>query len=473
MADQINEKPSVVKSPHLGIICVGGCGVNNAYKLAKALDPAEYPHLSMLVLNTDNEQLKKLFGEKAEQDIKRWTSDGRLSVHMLKHMDGRNRDGKGAGGDPEVGRKGVEDARSEIEEFTRSAGEELDAIILVGGLGGGTGTGALPALASIVCKEGGPPVLALATTPLLCEGPKRMHRAVDAKKKLFAVCPTILIHNESLPDKKVAFPAAWTTINDACLVPILKALREIIQTMGDVKNIDLEDYRAVLSAGNYVYFGLAECKKEASTEECSMEELASKLVAQGSFQDTSIVGRSLHLLMWFHGVWTIDQFEELAKAIKSRVSFVSMDQVQDNTEGEINWGMCDAEEGSKWVALIAVAGEVPEAGAVRVAQVTATGPTLVVPPPVVPPPKEKEKMVQICVRGLGNISKLVPLPERLANAYRDSNAGKLTDPDAILTAQVEIEKIVGFKPYMGAESTNITEKHLSKIAAAAASATVQ
>ncbi|MBQ8390616.1 MAG: cell division protein FtsZ, partial [Oscillibacter sp.] len=80
--------------------------------------------------------------------------------------------GKGAGADPEVGRKSAEENRTQISK----ALEDADMVFITAGMGGGTGTGAAPIVADIA-KEQGVLTVGVVTKPFKFEGSRRMKQA--------------------------------------------------------------------------------------------------------------------------------------------------------------------------------------------------------------------------------------------------------------------------------------------------------
>jgi cell division protein FtsZ len=95
--------------------------------------------------------------------------------------------GLSAGGDPELGRKAAEVDADKIAEIVKGT----DLVFLVAGLGGGTGSGATPAVAEIAA-EAGAVVIAFVTLPFTFEGGRRRKQAEDALNELRRVCDAVI-----------------------------------------------------------------------------------------------------------------------------------------------------------------------------------------------------------------------------------------------------------------------------------------
>src|SRR5437660_8270730 len=154
------------------VIGVGGGGGNAVNRMIDAgMDGIEF-----IVANTDLQALRM---SRASMKIQ-------LGVKLTN--------GLGAGANPEIGRKAaLEDSDKLIEAM-----EGADMIFVTAGLGGGTGTGAAPIIASLA-SEMGALTVAVVTNPLAFEGKRRMQQAERGISELMdSVDPTIVIPNETL-----------------------------------------------------------------------------------------------------------------------------------------------------------------------------------------------------------------------------------------------------------------------------------
>lgn len=151
--------------------------------------------------------------------------------------------GLGAGANPEIGRKAAEESREDIKNHIKDA----DMIFIAAGMGGGTGTGATPIIASLA-REMGILTLGIVNRPFIGEGKKRTVNAEKGIKKLRETVDTlIVVPNEKLkeiyPDMTVieAFKKA-----DNILYEAAKAVSDIIHYSGYM-NVDFADIQTVMA----------------------------------------------------------------------------------------------------------------------------------------------------------------------------------------------------------------------------------
>lgn len=95
--------------------------------------------------------------------------------------------GLGAGGDPELGREAAESDREKIQHVVK----DCDMVFLIAGMGGGTGSGAMPIVAE-VAAEAGALVIAFVTMPFSFEGGRRLKQAEDGLQALRRVCDAVI-----------------------------------------------------------------------------------------------------------------------------------------------------------------------------------------------------------------------------------------------------------------------------------------
>ena len=162
--------------------------------------------------------------------------------------------GRGAGTNPVKGRNAAIEAEAEIEKkvFT----PETEMLFITAGMGGGTGTGAAPVIASMAKKKGILTV-AVVTLPFKNEGNESMSKAVDGIRELENnVDSLLIINNEKLYSYygdlliQEAFPKA-----DQVLATAVRGVVDIIQSKGFV-NVDFEDVKAVNSIAKENFPGL-------------------------------------------------------------------------------------------------------------------------------------------------------------------------------------------------------------------------
>ena len=161
--------------------------------------------------------------------------------------------GLGAGANPEVGRKAaLEDSDKIIEAL-----EGADMVFVTTGLGGGTGTGAAPIIASLACEMGALTV-AVVTKPFSFEGKRRMQQAERGISELMeSVDTTIVIPNEKL--LAVAEDAGFFEsfrIADDILRQGVQGISDII-TIPGIINRDFADVKTIMARMGYAVMGTA------------------------------------------------------------------------------------------------------------------------------------------------------------------------------------------------------------------------
>ncbi len=163
--------------------------------------------------------------------------------------------GLGAGSDPEIGFKSAQESREEIRVLV----EGSDMVFIAAGMGGGTGTGASPVIASIA-KETGALVVAVVTLPFTFEGKRRIAQAESGIKQLRdKVDALIIIPNDrllSVTDKKTSINDAFR-IADSVLHQAVQGVTDLILRPGLV-NVDFADVRTIMSNAGSAIMGIGE-----------------------------------------------------------------------------------------------------------------------------------------------------------------------------------------------------------------------
>ena len=163
--------------------------------------------------------------------------------------------GLGAGSDPEVGCKSALESRAEI----RAAIDGSDMVFLAAGMGGGTGTGASPVIASIA-KETGALVVAVVTRPFSFEGRRRIAQAdLGIKQLREKVDALIIIPNDrllSITDKKTSINDAFK-LADGVLHQAVQGVTDLIFRPGLV-NVDFADVKTIMSDAGTAIMGIGE-----------------------------------------------------------------------------------------------------------------------------------------------------------------------------------------------------------------------
>jgi cell division protein FtsZ len=186
--------------------------------------------------------------------------------------------GLGAGANPEVGRKAaLEDSEKIIEAL-----EGADMVFVTAGLGGGTGTGAAPIIASLA-SEMGALTVAVVTKPFNFEGKRRMAQAERGLSDLIdSVDTTIVIPNEKL--LAVAQDAGFFEsfrVADDILRQGVQGISDII-TIPGIINRDFADVKAIMQGMGYAVMGTAMASGSRRAIEAAQRAIASPLLEAGA-----------------------------------------------------------------------------------------------------------------------------------------------------------------------------------------------
>src|SRR5271154_2140559 len=186
--------------------------------------------------------------------------------------------GLGAGANPEIGRKAALEDSDKIIEVLEGA----DMIFVTAGLGGGTGTGAAPIIASLA-SEMGALTVAVVTKPFAFEGKRRMQQAERGIAELMdSVDTTIVIPNEKL--LAVAENAGFFEsfrIADDILRQGVQGISDII-TIPGIINRDFADVKTIMARMGYAVMGTATASGANRTSEAARRAIASPLLEAGA-----------------------------------------------------------------------------------------------------------------------------------------------------------------------------------------------
>ena len=189
--------------------------------------------------------------------------------------------GLGAGANPEVGRNAVEESRKQIQEVLKGA----DMVFVTAGMGGGTGTGAAPAIAQI-SRELGALTIGVVTRPFGFEGRKRATNAaagIDLMRE--AVDTLIIVPNDRLlqiVDKKTPMIQAFREA-DNVLRQGVQGISDLIAVPGLI-NLDFADVKTIMSNQGTALMGIGLAKGKDRAVEAAKKAISSPLL------ETSIDG---------------------------------------------------------------------------------------------------------------------------------------------------------------------------------------
>jgi cell division protein FtsZ len=242
---------------HLGarikVIGVGGGGSNAVNRMVQVgVEGVEF-----LVANTDLQAL-------------------RVSPAPCKlQIGGKLTKGLGAGADPNVGRQ----AALEDTEAILSALDGADMVFVTTGLGGGTGTGAAPVIASLA-SELGALTIAVVTKPFKFEGKKRQLQAERGLEALKDCVDTIItIPNERLLtiiDRATPMTEAFATADDV-LRQAIQGISDLILVPGLI-NLDFADVRTIMSGMGLAMMGTGVAEGPDRAMEAARKAISSPLL---------------------------------------------------------------------------------------------------------------------------------------------------------------------------------------------------
>ena len=238
------------------VIGVGGGGGNAVNRMIDAgMDGIEF-----IVANTDLQALRMSHAPVKIQ----------LGVKLTN--------GLGAGANPEIGRKAALEDSDKIIEVLEGA----DMVFITTGLGGGTGTGSAPIIASLA-SEMGALTVAVVTKPFAFEGKRRMSQAERGIAELMdSVDTTIVIPNEKLLGvaENAGFFESFRVADDI-LRQGVQGISDII-TIPGIINRDFADVKAIMAGMGYAVMGTSSASGDRRTIEAAQRAIASPLLEAGA-----------------------------------------------------------------------------------------------------------------------------------------------------------------------------------------------
>jgi cell division protein FtsZ len=202
--------------------------------------------------------------------------------------------GHGTGSSVDVGRKCAEESRKQLEKTVENA----NMVLIVAGMGGGTGTGAAPIIAEIA-REHGALTIGVVTKPFKFEGARRMEQAEAGIKELLRQADSvIIIPNESLQfvtDEKISYINAFAISDDI----LYQTVSSIFEPIADSRmiNLDFEDVLPIMKGAGLAHIGVGHATGKDRAEAAVRAAAASPLM-ESAFSDArsvliNITGSSL------------------------------------------------------------------------------------------------------------------------------------------------------------------------------------
>ena len=304
LVDSINDSP-VIK-----LVGVGGGGSNAVeHMVSSGIEGVDF-----ICANTDAQALKG------------------MNAQTVLHIGQSITKGLGAGANPEIGRQAAMEDRDRIQDLI----EGTDMLFITAGMGGGTGTGAIPVVAQIA-REMGVLTVAVVTKPFPFEGSKRMRTAEAGIEELRGqVDSLITIPNEKLLSvlgKNISLLDAFRAANDV-LRGAVQGIAELITNPGLI-NVDFADVRTVMSE-----MGLAMMGSGVGHGDERATEAAEMAISSPLLEDIDLAGARGILVNITAGLdMAIGEFEEVGNVVRSfaadDATVVVGTAIDESLEGEL------------------------------------------------------------------------------------------------------------------------------------------
>src|SRR6266480_2054795 len=254
----IDDEPPITGA-RIKVIGVGGGGGNAVNRMIDAgIEGIEF-----VVANTDLQALKR----------------SRASVKI--QLGGKLTRGLGAGGDPEVGRQSALEDTDKIIEVL----EGSDMVFVTTGLGGGTGTGGAPIVASLATELGALTV-AVVTKPFNFEGRRRLQQAEHGLSELHESVDTVI----TIPNERLFAAVAQTASVTDAFKAADDVLRQAVQGISDLItvpgfiNLDFADVRTIMQGMGMALMGTGFARGENRAIEATQEAISSPLLEEASIK---------------------------------------------------------------------------------------------------------------------------------------------------------------------------------------------
>ncbi|HEV8586348.1 MAG TPA: cell division protein FtsZ [Methylomirabilota bacterium] len=281
---ELDDAPQAAK---IKVIGLGGGGGNAVSRMMAA----QFTGVEFIVANTDMQALRN--------------SPAPTKVQLGAKLT----QGLGAGSNPDVGRN----AALEDPEAITGLLEGADMVFITAGLGGGTGTGSAPVVASLA-RDLGILTVAVVTKPFTFEGKKRLLQAEQGLEALRTVVDTLItIPNQrllSVVDRGTPLLEAFR-VADSVLQQAVQGISDLILVPGLV-NLDFADVRTIMSGMGMAMMGTGVGKGPNRALDAAQKAIASPLL-----DDTSIDGAKGILINFTGGHdLSIHEVEEAARIVQ-------------------------------------------------------------------------------------------------------------------------------------------------------------
>lgn len=238
---------------NIKVVGVGGGGGNAVNRMIRA----GLKGVSFVAINTDTQVLKRSLADVKIQ----------IGTKLTR--------GLGAGANPEIGRRAAEEDKEKLFKLF----EGVDMVFITAGMGGGTGTGGAPVVAS-VARELGVLTIGVVTKPFSFEGKKRMRQAEEGIALLQKNVDTlIVIPNDRLLqiiDTSTSVMEAFQMVDDILLQGI-RSISDLINVPGII-NLDFADVKAIMENAGTSLMGIGRASGEGRAKEAAQMAVRSPLL---------------------------------------------------------------------------------------------------------------------------------------------------------------------------------------------------
>ncbi|MDE0425936.1 MAG: cell division protein FtsZ [Candidatus Poribacteria bacterium] len=237
------------------VVGVGGAGGN----AVKRMIEAGLTGIEFYAVNTDQQALLTCRGATQIQ----------IGVNTTE--------GLGSGANPDIGRKAAEEDREHLQTIVENA----NMVFITAGMGGGTGTGAAPLIASLA-RERGALTIGVVTRPFNFEGQRRADQAEAGLDELRAAADSVIVvPNQRLidtMDRKLPIRDAFR-IGDQILLHGVQSISDIITEAGEI-NVDFADVESIMREAGSALMGMGRATGDNRAQIAAEQAISSPLLEQ-------------------------------------------------------------------------------------------------------------------------------------------------------------------------------------------------
>jgi len=246
--------------PKITVLGIGGAGGN----AINAIIAKNIKNISCIAINTDLQALENVNAQNKIQ----------IGIQTAQGM--------GTGANPEIGRIAAEE---DIQKIIESI-DASDIVFLIGGLGGGTASGAIPVIARML-QEKQILSIAVVTKPFVFEGSRRANVCNASMQKIEEYIDTlIVIPNQKLFEsdlsESIPLMEAFEKVNES-IVDSIKAVSETIYSHGHI-NVDFADVKATMTRMGKAIIGIGKSSGENRAEKAIENAISSPLLELASLK---------------------------------------------------------------------------------------------------------------------------------------------------------------------------------------------